>query len=69
MLLNSFIHIMEYLYVFLNESLIGVSIYDFLLLLCKETAEVNMVMSVKHKSQLLLYVYKYCFLIKLDCCF
>ena len=62
---------MEYLYVFLNESLIGVSIYDFLLLLCKETAEVNMVrvMSVKHKSQLLLYVYKYCFLIKLDCCF
>ena len=53
---------MEYLYVFLNESLIGVSIYDFLLLLCKETAEVNMVMSVKHKSQLLLYVYKYCFL-------
>ena len=60
---------MEYLYVFLNESLIGVSIHDFLLLLCKETAEVNMVMSVKHKSQLLLYVYKYCFLIKLDCCF
>lgn len=60
---------MEYLNVFLNESLIGVSIYDFLLLLCKETAEVNMVMSVKHKSQLLLYVFKYCFLIKLDCCF
>ena len=69
MLLNSFIHTMEYLYVFLNESLIGVSIYDFLSLLCKETAEVNMVMSVKHKSQLFLYVYKYCFLIKLDCCF
>ena len=60
---------MEYLNVFLNESLIVVSIYDFLLLLCKETAEVNMVMSVKHKSQLLLYVYKHCFLIKLDCCY
>lgn len=55
MLLNSFIHIVEYLYVFLNDNLVGVSKYDFLLLLCKETAKVNMVMSMKHKRQLLLY--------------